>query len=535
MRVATAEQMREIDRRAVEEFGMPSLLLMENAGAAVARQALAMARDGDEPAGAAGSGCAFLVFCGPGNNGGDGFVAARHLHNRGHAVTCVLAGARGSVRGDARVNLDLAERLGVPVLPLAEVTPQHLDGPDVIIDALLGTGARGAPRGVIQEAIGWLAHSQAPILSVDVPSGLNADTGEAAGECVEPDHIITFGAAKPAYVEPLCRSLGLVTVADISLPHPLLEGDPHLPEWLTATSVVGSWCLRSPEAHKGTDGRLLVVGGSPGLTGAPALCADGALRIGAGLVTVATPQALNPILEVKLTEAMTLPLPEAEDGGHGPGGLPLLEPWLRAEGPPTRLVLGPGLGRGAGAGELARGLLAVPGPWLAVVDADALNLLAPADEHTFPRLPDGEPRCVITPHPGEMARLLGTDVEAVQSNRLETAREAAGRWGCVVVLKGPATVIAAPDGRAAFNSTGGPALATGGTGDVLAGMIGALLGPCDPYEAACAAVFTHGVAGEIAGTTHGAPGAVAGDVVAAIPEALRRLRAGEIPPPCRTI
>jgi NAD(P)H-hydrate epimerase len=243
-------------------------------------------------------------------------------------------------------------------------------------------------------------------------------------------------------------------------------------------------------------------------------------------VTLGIPRGLNPILEVKLTEAMTLPLPETEHQAHSPESLDVVRGWL---GRVDALAVGPGFGRDPRSGELIRAVLRdclIP----AVVDADGLFLLSPAAEETFPA------RCVITPHPAEMARLLGTETAEVQSNRLEVAKTAAARLGCVVVLKGAGTIVAAPDGRAAINSSGSPALATGGTGDVLTGMVAACLArDLEPYEAAVAAVYLHGIAGEVSGERFGAPGAVAGDVVAAIPEALRRLSTGEIPPLCRMI
>jgi hydroxyethylthiazole kinase-like uncharacterized protein yjeF len=538
MRVATAEQMREIDRRAVAEFGMPSLLLMENAGRAVAERACDyLARDQPDMLPGTLPGHRYrglvVVLCGKGNNGGDGFAAARHLHSRGVQVECFLVGPKSEVRGDARTNLRLLERLGVPVHPALSLRPEQIDRADLIIDALLGTGARGAPSGPVATALQAMWLAAVPVLSVDLPTGFDADTGPVDGSLFAfATEVVTFGALKPGLLPPHLPAAVSLTVADIGLPRPLLERD-ELPWWLTAEAVRGSWLFRPAAAHKGDAGRVLVVAGSPGLTGGATLCCEGALRAGAGLVTLAIPRSLNPILEAKLTEAMTLPVPETGAGAHCPEALPALAPWLDVAG--SVLAIGPGLGRAPETGDLVRALLARPGAWNAVVDADALNLLAPAAPACFPRRGDGEPRCVITPHPGEMARLLGTTVEAVQSNRLETARRAAVEWGCVVVLKGPATVVASPDGRAAVNSSGGPALATGGTGDVLTGMIAALLVQLPPYEAACAAVFVHGVAGVIAEERHGAPGAIAGDVVAALPEALRRLRAGEIPPPCRTI
>jgi hydroxyethylthiazole kinase-like uncharacterized protein yjeF len=520
MKLTTAAQMRAIDQAAVANYGMPSLLLMENAGRAVALRVLELCGDRRPD---------ILVLCGKGNNGGDGFVAARHLWNRGFPVTCLLAGGLEELRGDAKVNLDLALRLGVPVVSFTEDSDEparHARAAGVIVDALLGTGFQGEPRGAIATAIRATRGVAAPVVAVDVPSGLEADTGRLAETHVRADHTVTFGLPKIGLAGYPGRSAaGTITVADISLPRPLLEQE-DLAEWIDADRARQWWAPRAVDAHKGNSGRLFVLAGSAGFTGAAALTCEAALRAGAGLVTLGIPASLNPILEVKLTEAMTLPLPETERQAHCPESLETVRAWL---GRVDALAVGPGFGRDPRTGELLRALL-LDCPVPVVVDADGLNLLAPADESTF------LPRAVITPHPAEMARLLGTETEAVQSNRLEVTKAAAARFGCVVVLKGAGTVIAEPGGRAAINSSGGPALATGGTGDLLTGMVAACLARgLEPYSAALAAVFLHGAAGEVAGERWGAPGAVAGDVAAAIPEALRRLQAGEIPHPCRTM
>ena len=505
--------MRDMDRRAAEEYGMPSLLLMENAGRAVAERALALLREC--------GGRSVRVICGKGNNGGDGFVAARHLHNRGVEVECVLAGETSAVQGDARVNLNLLQKLDVPLLHFVPGSITEFDT-DLVIDALLGTGFQGQPRSPVAEAIQAINSASVPVLAVDVPSGLNADTG-AAEQCVRATETVTFGLPKLGLLTDAGRRLaGRLVVAHISLPRPLLESPELKAEWITAERARPLWPARAADAHKGDSGKLFVLAGSPGLTGAAAMTCQSALRAGAGLVTLGIPESLYPIMAGKLTEAMSLPLPETETHAHGPASLEQIRERLRGG---SALAAGPGFGRDPRSGELLRALFAeCPVP--AVIDADGLNLLAPAERGTFPE------RSIVTPHLVEMARLLGTELESVQSNRVETARRAADRLGCVVVLKGPGTVIAAPDGRVGVNSSGGPALATGGTGDALTGIVAAALARgLEPYEAAVAGVFLHGLAGEIAEERFGAPGAIAGDVIRAIPEALRRLRAGEVPEP----
>lgn len=514
MRACTAGQMRAMDERAVRECGLPSLLLMENAGRAVAERAAAMLAESQS------ANPCVRIYCGRGNNGGDGFVAARHLLSRGVRTECVVVGDATRIQGDARTNLKLLESHRHPVL-------SFISGPgpraDLIIDALLGTGFQGEPHGPIAEAMDAINSADAPVLAVDLPSGLDADTGRPAGKCVQATETVTFVLPKLGLLVYPGRLLaGRLTVARICLPHAVMEAGAPGVEWITAERASELWPMRQFSAHKGDSGRLFVLAGSVGLTGAATLTCEASLRCGAGLVTLGIPASLNDILEVKLTEAMTLPLPETAARALSPEAAETAREWVHRS---DAFAAGPGLGRDAGTGELLRSLLAdCPVP--CVVDADGLNLLAPADEKTFPA------QCVITPHPGEMARLLGTEVASVESNRVEAVRGAAAKLGCVVLLKGPATLVAAPDGRLGVNSSGSAALATGGTGDLLTGVIAAgLARGLEPYEAAVGAAFLHGVAGEVAGERFGAPGAVAGDVMDSLPEALRRLHAGEIPLP----
>lgn len=521
MKLSSAAQMREIDRCAIQEYGIPGLLLMENAGRAVAERAAELLRES--------RGRRVVVLCGKGNNGGDGFVAARHLHTRGYAVLCLLAGAPEGVRGDARTNLDLALKFGVPVRPFEQWTDEltgRLRDADLVIDALLGTGSHGEPRGPIGAAIAALTADVRPTLAVDIPSGLDADTGQLATLHVRADETVTFGLPKVGLATyPGRAAAGRLLVADISLPPPLLSQEAISVEWIGSSRAEALWPPRAVTAHKGEAGRLFVLAGSAGMTGAATLTCYAALRAGAGLVTLGVPASLNPILEVKLTEAMTLPLPETETHAHTPEALETVCSWAQRV---DAFALGPGFGRDSRSGELVRAVLGAT-RLPTVVDADGLYHVSPARAETF------HDRCVITPHPAEMARLLGTETAEVQSNRLDVAKRAAMRLGCVVVLKGAATVIAAPDGRAALNASGSPALATGGTGDVLTGMVAACLARgVTPYEAAIAAVYLHGLAGEVAAERFGAPGALAGDVAEAIPEALRRLRTGEVQPAWRT-
>lgn len=499
----TAAEMRELDGRAVDEFGIPSLLLMENAGAAVARAALEMLSRAPSR---------IAVIAGRGNNGGDGLVAARHLHAAGHELFVTLAGPEERVQGGARANLEIARRAGVPV-QIVEAAPNRFEA-DLIVDALLGTGLKGEVKGLSAELIRAMNRSGTPVLAVDVPSGLDADTGRAA-TCVRAAQTVTFALPKVGLLFYPGRELaGELIVAPIGMPRALLT-DPALKTYgLSAPAVRTLLPARPADANKGTFGRALLIAGSLGMTGAASLSAESAGRVGAGLVFVAVPSSLMPVLEVKLTEALKLPVPETETHAH------TIHAWdqlfERIENS-TAIAIGPGLGRHPDTAALVRRVLAEARRPM-VVDADALNAVAPAGPGVFP------PDAVITPHPGEMSRLLGIDTGQAQADRLTTAREAAARFGCVVVLKGAGTVVAEPGGRAWINPTGSAGMATGGTGDVLTGaMVGFLAQGLAPVEAAQVAVYVHGLAGDLAAAEIGNAGTLAGDLLPRLPRALHHV------------
>jgi NAD(P)H-hydrate epimerase len=556
MNVVTGAQMREIDRRTTAEFGIPSLLLMENAALRVVAAAEEMLR--------AGQGRRVVVVAGKGNNGGDGFAAARHLHTRGWDVVLWLVGDPDAVQGDARVNLEIARRVGVPLWvedgmntapspasespamggpamggpalggPATEVAagtagsppartpgsagrPGLFDGAaDLIIDALLGTGVRGAPTGEVATAIEAINQSGAPVLAVDLPSGLDADTGAVAGACIQATRTVTFALPKRGLlVYPGRARVGEIEVAEIGIPRPLLDDPALKAHWITAAQAAVRLPERPADGHKGTFGRVFVLAGSSGLTGAAILASEAALRVGAGLVTLGIPRSLNPILEVKLTEVMTLPL--AETGTGALSG----EAWETiAERVATcdALAIGPGLGRHPETVSLVRRVLKErQGPL--VVDADALNQVAPAGLGVFPS------NAVITPHPAELARLVGTSTAEIQSNRLAAAENAARELGCVVVLKGAGTIAAAPDGHLWIGPAGTAALATGGTGDVLTGVIAGLMAQgLPPLDAAIAGVYVHGRAGEMLADEVGLAGALAGELLPILPRVLQKMR-----------
>ena len=487
-----AEQMRAIDRWAIEERGVPSLDLMERAGQGLARVVEMVAPDG-----------AIAVVCGKGNNGGDGLVAARHLRQAGRPVTVVAAGELADMSGDAAENL--ARLAGEPPVPLGQA---DLDQFAVAVDALLGTGFAGEPRGPVAEAIAALNRAPAPVVSADVPSGVDASTGVARGDAVRAARTVTFHAPKVGlWVSPGKGHAGAVDVIDIGIP----RGAPgEVTIGLIAPAVMSAVPRRGAASTKFVSGHVLVVGGSRGLTGAPSMASESAMRAGAGYVTACVPASLEAILEGRLLEAMTRGLPDV-DGALTPEGADAV---LEAAERGGALALGPGLGRSNGAFALARDL-AVRAPVALVLDADGLN----AHAGRLDSLRERRAATVLTPHAGELARLLETDSDAVERERLRHVRAAAEAAGAVVVLKGDDTLVAEPGGRVAVSPGGSPALATAGTGDVLTGVVAALLAPgLDPFLAAAAAVCLHARAGREAARRQGGPeGVIASDVIAALP------------------
>ncbi len=498
--VTTAAEMRELDRATIEEIGLPGLTLMETAGRAVADAALRML-----PPGAGGR---VAVVCGPGNNGGDGFVVARVLRSRGVDATAYLAAGRAGIRGHAREHLAILERAGGVVLALD--TPAALEehrgaiaGAALAVDALFGIGQARPIEGHLAAVVA--AINEAPRrLAVDIPSGLDTDTGKTLGVAVQADRTVTMGVLKIALVSsPGFAACGEVEVADIGIP-PALVAASGVRAGLVERADVARWLPR-PAAldHKGRRGHVLVVGGAPGMRGAGRLSAAAALRAGAGLVTLACSGA---------ADAIAAPDAVMTRGIDGP-----LAPLLDGK---AAIVIGPGLGTAGDAmahvGEaLASGLPAV-------LDADALNLLAAVPAS----IAGAAGPVVITPHPGEAARLLGRTVPEIERDRLAAARELAARTHAVVVLKGARTIVCdgtLGDDHCALNPTGGPALATGGSGDVLAGVIGALLAQgLAAGDAARAGVYVHGAAGDALGAALGR-GVIASDLPAAIATAIREI------------
>jgi NAD(P)H-hydrate epimerase len=521
MRVLTARQMRDADRRTIDGIGIPSAVLMENAGRQVVT-AIDAAFDDLEQMHVA-------VVCGPGNNGGDGFVAARVLIERSIATTVYLVAQASAVKGDARINLDVLHALGVDVVEIAdgaawELHGGEVTGADLIVDAIFGTGLKAPLEGLVATIVNDINAAAVPVVAIDLPSGLSADVADVIGPAIRAGLTVTLGAPKLPLLLPPAESLaGRLTVADIGIPRQVideLEG-PRV-EVLTKETLKPLVRTRSPESHKGDFGRVLVVGGSAGKTGAPHLSAMAALRSGAGLVTIATPASCVPIVASLGAEYMTIALPETADHMASEDAADLV---LGADA--DVIAIGPGLGRSSSTGAFVRALVGRATTPL-VLDADALFAFAGSDEPIAAR--DGVD-VVITPHPGEMARLLGVTTEQVQARRLDVARDFAASRGVHVVLKGHRTIVASPGGDAFINLTGKPGMATGGTGDVLTGMVAAWCAQLlDAEAAAKLAVFLHGLAGDLSEADEGEIALVAGDLIVHLGDAVLELTGRRLKP-----
>jgi len=504
-RILTSGEMRAVDQ-AAGEHGMPPAVLMENAGAALAEAALALA----------GPQGRFFVLCGSGNNGGDGMVAARKLAALGRVVFVETTVLTEALEGEAHRVSKAMKASGLTPMRIPEEL--GVGQGDVVIDALLGIGLSRAPEGKVAEAIGkanaWRT-AGAKIVAADLPSGLASDSGLVHTPCVTADVTVAFGFLKAGQVrEPGASQCGHTTVADIGIPKAALavlkDSAVHL---LEEADVRERIPRRAPTAHKGTQGHVLLVAGSWGKTGAAALAGMAALRSGAGLVTVATrPEALVPVM------AHAPELMGVELVSDGPLGQADLNSLLEAADGKDAVVIGPGMPRGEETAKLLGAFLeelSVP----CVLDADALNALA----GNLDVLQRAKGELLLTPHPGEMARLVGKSIEEVQSERVRHARELAQSSAVTVILKGARTVIAQTDGQVFLNPTGNPGMATGGTGDVLAGMCGALLAQgLTPESAALTATYAHGLAGDLAAAQRSLAGLTAMDVVGALGDVWRR-------------
>jgi ADP-dependent NAD(P)H-hydrate dehydratase / NAD(P)H-hydrate epimerase len=510
MKIVTTQQIRNIDRRASKDFGISGPVLMENAAAGVMAE---MERffDGLD-------GMRVGIFCGKGNNGGDGLSLARRLSIRGIVVRVALLASFGALKGEAKANLFTLRKMDVEIAENASlrVITDVVAWSDIVVDAMIGVGLSSPLKGAYAFAAELMNASGKPVVAIDIPTGINADTGEVMDRAVRADLTVTMAALKRGLVlYPGADYAGQVRVADIGIPTEVIDKEKIAAGFLTAEAAGGLLHQRERDAHKGAFGHLLVVAGSPGKTGAAIMAARGALRAGAGLVSVATPHGLVPIVQSQIVESMCVPSAESIEGTLGIGSE---EELLKGAGSMNACIIGPGLSTHYETVQVVRNLLqrlTIP----MVVDADGVNALA----GFLDILKKVKAPVVMTPHPGEMARLLGNSSGDVQRDRVGCATGFAVRYKVTLVLKGAGTVIATPDGRVFINSTGNPGMATGGTGDVLSGMIGSLLGQgYTASQAACLGVYLHGLAGDLAAGEKGEMGMIAGDLIEKIPAAIRK-------------
>jgi NAD(P)H-hydrate epimerase len=511
MRVLTTAEMQQVDHRAISELGIPSLVLMENAALGVMD---ALAEFFPEVT-------HVTILCGPGNNGGDGLALARHLEARGYRFRSFLITGRSKPRGDAAVQLGILEKAGIPVVsvgPSGEIRTvlEACARTDLVVDALFGTGLGRPLEGHFATLVEGLNSLDVPILAVDIPSGLEGSRGTPPGVYLQADLTVAFAAPKVAHVLPPAEeAAGRLVVADLGIPPWLVEEAPGNLHLSTAQELAACLLPRRAGSHKGSYGHALLMAGASGKAGAAILAARAAVRGGAGLVTAAVPQSILAVVDGGSVESMTLALPEHEDGLEASATGVVL---AAAEGKKA-VAIGPGLGLAPGTLSVVRRVvleLELP----LVLDADGLNAFA----GRLGALSDRQAPTVLTPHPGEMARLLGCTSDEVQADRLASARAASAESGAVVVLKGYRSLVAEPGGEVFINPTGNAGMATGGSGDVLTGLLVALLARgYEPQIATLLGVYLHGLAGDLSLDEQGAESLAAGDLLKTLPRAFAQL------------
>jgi ADP-dependent NAD(P)H-hydrate dehydratase / NAD(P)H-hydrate epimerase len=514
MLIVTASEMAQMDRRTIEEIGIPGIVLMENA----ARGAAAFYREIIPDL----LKRRIVIVAGSGNNGGDGFVLARLFHEQGAAVTVVCLRPPEKIAGDALTNFKILGKLSVQIIIWDENKSfgsqfVHITESGVIIDAILGTGLSSEVRGLYRDVIEAINALGVPVLAVDVPSGLDASTGKILGTAIRAKATATFGLAKIGQlVEPGEEYVGQLKIVEIGIPSTVVKSCNIGRWWLDEEHLSGSLAPREPGVHKGRAGHVAVLSGSMGKTGAATLICEGAAHVGAGLVTLFIPSSLNPILEVKLTEAMTYPIQETAEHTPAEAAASEILDFMKDK---QALAVGPGISLHPETRELVKHLL-LKAPCPMVLDADALTILADRME----LLKELKHPLVLTPHPGEMARLIHGSSRQVQDNRLQIASEFSQQHAVTLVLKGHRTIISAPDGRLAINGSGNPAMASGGMGDTLTGMIAGFLGQgYEPFEAACLGVFVHGAAADRRFAHVASRGLLASQILPEVPHVIGRL------------
>lgn len=520
MRLVKSFEMREMDRLAIQDLGIPGAVLMENA----ARGATRLFMDHFKPS----KDDHVVILCGHGNNGGDGYVMARYIKEAGVAVTVIVLSDLKKISGDARINLDVIKLMDIEILEIADPKKwakgrRVVKACDAIIDGILGTGLNSPVRGFYRKVIEDVNLLDKPVMSIDIPSGLNADTGQIMGVVMKADLTVTFGFPKIGQlIFPGAEFVGRLARIDIGIPESIGRQVPESARMSEPNDLHLLLTTEGQDIHKGSRGHLLVLAGSTGKTGAATLTAFGALRAGAGLVTLGVPKTLNSILESKLTEAMTVPLPETPEGSLSLKAEKEINVLLKGK---TALALGPGLSTHRETTALVRKIVKtcrVP----MVIDADGLNALS----EDIKVLAECKGGAILTPHPGEMGRLTGLKITDIQDDRVGTAQRFVEEYGCHLILKGARTLIAEPGGTLYVNPTGNPALSSGGSGDVLTGLLGGFLARQWPMkEAGITAAYLHGLAADYLSEDMGQTGVLAGELLDVFPELMHALTLGEWP------
>ena len=509
MKAALSSQMRKIDSDAVRIYGIPGVLLMENAAIKLCYHIVDVEKYKNEK---------ICIVCGKGNNGGDGFAAARHLALSGRSVIIYLIGAGKDLKGDALTNYIIDKNMGIEIYEVRSMDGLNLlkkdiKGSGIVVDGLLGTGIKGEVKGLYKDIIDIINENARFVVSIDIPSGVDADTGKVSGTAVLADRTVTFALPKIGlYTFPGADHAGRVYIEDISMPHELIERQNINTGILTESDISNVFLPRKRDSNKGTYGRALIIGGSENMMGAPVMSILSALRCGAGLVEACVPSSIQQRVAPLAVEAIVKGVKD-EDGIICSNALDEILDSLKHA---SSYAIGPGLTASERLLDILSNVIEeadVPG----VIDADGLNVLS-LDKSI---LKESKSQIIITPHPGEMARLLKSSIKDIQSDRIGCAREFSSEFGAITVLKGANTVIASPNGEVFINTTGNPGMAKGGSGDILTGMIASLLAQgIEPYEACKAGVFVHGRAGDIALQHRGEYGMKARDIIDSIPDAI---------------
>jgi hydroxyethylthiazole kinase-like uncharacterized protein yjeF len=520
MKIVTAEEMRIIDRKTIEGYGIPSAVLMERAGLAVT----SMIKQVFSPR-------KVIIISGSGNNGGDALVVARNLYNEGWDVKAFLTVKPEDLKGDALLQYRVANKLGLKIYPVNDFLTQHsslITRHCIIVDALLGTGLSKNVTGLLSEVISLINRSNVPIISVDIPSGISSDNGQIMGEAVRADYTVTFGLPKRGHLlYPGAQHSGKLFIEDIGFPEELLNSEKLHIELLMKDKISTLIPQRPRYSHKGNYGHVLIVAGSKGKTGAAIMAAKACLRSGAGLVTLGIPKSLADIFQSRVTEEMTLILPDKGDGTLSQRAFRVILNFLN-EKRATTLAIGPGISVSDDTKKLMDTLIKTSTTPM-VIDADGINSLK-GERAIFLK---SKAPIILTPHIGEMAGLLGKQKgvtvksQDIERNRIDVAVSFTKETGTVLVLKGVPTIIAEPDGKAYINSTGNPGMASAGTGDVLTGMISGFLSQgLSPVQASILGVYMHGFAGDSAAAEKGEHSLIATDIIEKVPFAFHSLSHG---------